>query len=87
MVVPTHWIGAVNDWTGGYLGIYYLYLEHSCAINFDPSYHGLVFGGGAEAGNDPIQAMVGAAQPGYHEGQGRAGSHRGGGGRRIGVGG
>ena len=52
------------------------------ALYCDPSYHGLVFGGGAEAGNAPIQAMMGAARPGYTGYQGGSCSRRGGGGGR-----
>ena len=53
-------------------------------MHCDPSYHGLVFGGRAESGNAPIQAMVGASHPGYHEDKDRAGSCGGGGGDRGG---
>ena len=42
------------------------------------------WGGGAEFGNAPIQAIVGAYHPGYHGDTGGTGSHRGGGGRRRG---
>ena len=54
-------------------------------MHCDPSYHGLVFGGGVEAGNAPIQAMVGSDLPGYHGDQGGACSHGGGGGDRGGI--
>ena len=40
-------------------------LEHGCAIHCDPSYRGLVFGGGVEARNVPTQSMVRKACPGY----------------------
>ena len=65
MGVPTHWGGAGNIVTEGDRCIYHLSSEHVRTINFDYSYHGLVSGGVAEAGNEPIQAMVGAASPGY----------------------
>ena len=78
--VPTHWSGADNGGTGKYWGIYLPLPEHGCAIRYDPSYRGLVFGGGAENGNAPIQAMVGTARPVYHGDQGGPGSRRGGGG-------
>ena len=43
-----------------------------------------MFGGRAESGNAPIQAMVGASHPGYHEDKDRAGSCKGGQPRRQG---
>ena len=49
-----------------------------------------MFCGGADAGNAPIQVMVGTYRPGYNEDQGRAGSRGGEGGDRggrIGFGG
>ena len=42
-----------------------------------------MFGGRAEAGNAPIQAMVGAARLEYPGDQGGACSHRGGGGAGL----
>ena len=54
--------------------------EHVRTVHCDSSYHGLVSGGGAEAGNVPIQAMVGASPPGYPGDKGRACRSRGGGG-------
>ena len=59
--IPTHWSGAVNGGTGGDRGIYLPPPEHGRAIQCEPSYHGIVFGGRSEAGNAPIQVMVGAA--------------------------
>ena len=88
--IPTHWGGTGNGGTGVDWGIYHLPPEHGCAIHFDPPYHGLVFNGRAEAGNSPIQSMLGASCPGYHGYQGGAGICRWGGGYRgvrIGVGG
>ena len=77
--VPTHWGGYINGGTGLYRGIYRLPPEHGHAIYFDLSYHGLVFGGRVEAGDSPIQAMVGASRPGYHKDQYGNGRHGGGG--------
>ena len=78
--VPTHWSGAGNGGIGGDRDIYFLSPEHSHAINCDPYYHGLVFGGGADTGNAPTQAMVGTSRPEYHGDQGGAGIRGGGGG-------
>ena len=65
--------------------------ENSCAIHYEPSYHGFEIGGGAEAGNAYIQAMVGTARPGYHGNQDGAGGRGKGGGEGqvggVGVGG
>ena len=58
MYVPTHWSGAGNGETRGNRGIYHPPPEHGRAIHCDPSYHRLVFGGGADSGNAPIQDMV-----------------------------
>ena len=69
--VTTHWSGSGNGGTGGDRGIYRSPPEHGDTIHCDPSYHGIVFGGGAEARNAPIQVMVGTARPGYHGDQGR----------------
>ena len=88
--VPIHWSSAENDGTGGDRGIYLPPPEHGCTINFDLSYHGLMFGGVAESGNAPLQEMVGTSCSGYHEDQDRTCIHRGeggDGGRRTGVGG
>ena len=82
--VPTHWSGAGNGGTGGDRGLYRPLSEHGCAIHCDPSYHGLVFGGGAESRNLPIWVMVGSARPGYYEDKGRTGIHGGGGGGNAG---
>ena len=82
--VTTHWSGAVNFGTGEDRGIYHPPQEHGCAIHFDSTYNVLVFGGGAEAGNSPIQEMVGTARPGYHGDLGEVGSHGGGGGDKGG---
>ena len=79
MGVPTHWGGAINGGTGGDWGIYRLLPEHGCAIHSDPSYHGLVSSSGAEVGNAPVQAMVGASCPGYHRDRVGEDSRRGGG--------
>ena len=78
--VHTHWGGAGNGGTGGDWGIYCPPPEHGRTIHCYSYYHGLVFGGGAEDGNAPIQAMVGSAHPGYHGDKGRAVRHRGWGG-------
>ena len=51
--------------TGGDLDIYCPPPEHVCTIHSNSSYHGLVSGGGAEAGNVSIHSMAGAARPGY----------------------
>ena len=80
MVVPTHWGVAGNGGTGGDRGIYLLPPEHGHTKHCESPYHGLMCGGGAEAGNAPIQAMVGAARPGYPGDKGRACSSGGGGG-------
>ena len=61
--VPTHWVGTGNGVIGGDWGVYCLPPKHICTIHCDPSYHGLVFGSGEEAGNAPIQTMVVAACP------------------------
>ena len=86
MGVPTHWSGVGKGGTGGYWGIYRPPLEYGCAIHCDPSYYGLVFGSRAEAGNVPIQAMVGTARPEYHGDQCGAGSCEAGGGDPEGEG-
>ena len=86
MGVPTHWGGTGNGGTGGDWGIYRLPPEHSRTINCESSYHGLVSGGGAEAGNAPTQEMVGADRPGYTGDKGRecrTGGGKGDGERRI----
>ena len=74
MGVPTHWSGAGNGGTGGDRGIYHPPPEDGCAINCKPSYHGIVFGGGAEFGNAPIKEMMGTDRPVYNGYQGGAGS-------------
>ena len=84
MSVPNHWGGAGNGGTGGDRGIYHPPLEQGLTIYCDLSYHGLVSGDGAESGNAPIQAMVGASRPGYPGDKGRACSSRGGVGDRGG---
>ena len=78
MGVPTNWSGVGDDGYRGYRVIYPLPQEHDRAIHCDLSYHGLVFGGGAESRNAPIQVMVGTDHLGYHWDQDGAGSHRGG---------
>ena len=50
--VPTDWGCAANGGPGG---------DRGC----DSSYHGIVSGSGAEAGNVLIQAVVGETCPGY----------------------
>ena len=77
MGVPTYWSGADNGGIVGYRGIYCSPPEHGHAIHCDLSYHELVFCGGGDAGNAPIQEMVVTDRPGYHGDQGSAGSHRG----------
>ena len=78
--VPTHWSGAGNSQNGGDRGIYHPLPEHGREIHYNQSYHRILFCGGAEAGNAPIQAMVETARPVYHGDQGRAGIRRGEGG-------
>ena len=85
MGVPPHLDGAGNSGNGGHLGIYIPPPEHVHVIHFDPFNHGLVFGGRAEYRNAPIQAMMEAARPVYHEDKDRAGSCGGGGGDRGGI--
>ena len=90
MGVTTHWSGANNGGIGINRGIHRPPPEHGRAIHCDPSYHGLVFGGGADARNAPIHVMVVTSRPGYHGDQGGAGSRGGEGGDRggrIGFGG
>ena len=95
MGVPTHWGGSVICRSEGGQGIYCPLPEHGRRINCDTSYHGLASGGGAEAGNTPIQAMVGSNHPVYPGDKAGACSSRGGGGdmgriirgrRRVGYG-
>ena len=71
--IPTHWGSSVNSGAVGDWSIYRPLPEHVREINCDLSYHELVFGGGAEAGNAPIQVIGGASRHGYHEDQGGAG--------------
>ena len=73
------WVYPAIGGTRGDQGLYRLPSEHSHTINCNPSYHGLVFGSGAESGNAPIQGMVGASRPGYHGKKGGTYSHGGGG--------
>ena len=61
--VPTHWGGSGNGWTGGDWGVYCPPPQLGFAIHCNSYYQRLVSGGGAESGNSPIQAMVGAARP------------------------
>ena len=68
----------MGDWRIS--GIYQPPPEHGHTIHCDLSYHGLVSGSGAETGNAPIQAMVGADRPGYTGYKSGACSSRGGGG-------
>ena len=65
MGVYTHWGGAGNGMAEGYWGVYRLPPENGCTVHYEYSYHGLVSGGGAEAGTVPIHAMVGSARYGY----------------------
>ena len=86
MGVPTHWGGSGNGWTGGDWGVYCPPPQLGFAIHCNSYYQRLVSGGGAESGNSPIQAMVGAARPVYTGDKGRVCSSRGGkgqGGGRI----
>ena len=76
-----------NGGTGGDRGLSRPPPEHVRAIYRNPYYHGLVFCSGSESGNAPIQAMVGAACPGYHGDKGRIGSRVGGGGGEVDGGG
>ena len=74
-------------WYWRILGIYCLPPEHGRTVHLDSSYHGLVYGGGAEFGTVTIQAMVGAARYGYPRNNGGvciSGGGRGDEGRRIG---
>ena len=54
----THWGSIGNCGTVGDQGIYLPPPEHGCTIHCDLSYHILVHGGRAEAGNAPILAYV-----------------------------
>ena len=65
MGIPTHWGGTVNGGTVGDRDIYRSPSEHGRIIHCKTSYHGLVSGGGAEARNGRIQAMLAEARPGY----------------------
>ena len=64
--VPIYWISAGSGWIGVDLVIYCPPPDHGSAIHCDLSYHGLVFGGGADSGNAPIQVVVVTAVLGYH---------------------
>ena len=75
--VPARWNSDGSGWTGVDQGIYLPQPEHSYVIKFDPSYCGILFGGGVESENAPIQAMVTTARPGYHRYQGGAGIRKG----------
>ena len=90
MVVSNQWGGAGNGGTGVDWGIYLPPPEHVRTVHCGSSYPGLASGGRAEDGNALIQAMVGAARPGYPGGKGRTFSRVGGGGiggrRRVGEG-
>ena len=55
--VPTHWGRAGNAGTGVDKVLYCLLPEHCHAIHCDTNNHGIVFGGGAESKNAPIQVM------------------------------
>ena len=66
MDLTTHWGRSGSGGTGGYWDIYFPSPEYGPAIHCDLSYHGLVLGGGAEAGNATTQAMVRASCPEYH---------------------
>ena len=50
MGIYTHWGSAGNGEAGGDRGVYRLIPEHSCTVNCDSEYHGLVSGGGEESG-------------------------------------
>ena len=65
MVVFTHWYGADNGGTRGDQGLYRLPPEHVRTINCEFSYHELVSGGIADAGNATIKEVVGSACSGY----------------------
>ena len=77
MGVYTHWGGAENGGAGGDRGVYNPSPEHGRTLHCNSSYHGLVSGGGAEAGTAPIQGMVGVARSGYPGDNGRADSRGG----------
>ena len=80
MGVTTDWSGSGNGGPGGDWGIYLPPPEDIRSIHFELSYHVILFGVRTESGNAPIQAMVGAACPGYNGDKGGAGSHVGRGG-------
>ena len=75
---PTHWGGSDKEDTRGDQGIYRPPPEYSRTIHCVLTYHGFGSGGGEEAGNVPIQSMVGETLPGYPEDKGGACSNRGG---------
>ena len=54
MVVPAHWGGASNGGDVLYQGVYLPPLEHDHTIHCNSYYHGLMYGGGAEAGTATI---------------------------------
>ena len=83
MGVPNHWDGAVNGGAGREWGAYRPPPEHGRTIHRNSSYHGLVSGGGAEAGTATIQAMVVAACSGYRRDKSGACSSGGGGGGQV----
>ena len=83
MGVYTHWGGAENGGAGGDRGVYNPSPEHGRTLHCNSSYHGLVSGGGAEAGTAPIQAMLGASYSRYPGDKGGASRKRGGGRRQV----
>ena len=59
--VYAHWGRAGNCGAGVDHSVYCPPPEHDCTVHCDLSYHGLVSGGGAEAGTAPIQEVAGVA--------------------------
>ena len=57
--VTIHWSGAGNGGIGGDQDIYRPQPDHGRVIYCNPSYHGLLLVGGADAWNGPIQDFGG----------------------------
>ena len=65
MGISTHWGGADDSGTIINWGVYCLLTERSIIIHYNYSYHGLVSGGGAEAGYADLAEMVRAGHSIY----------------------
>ena len=65
MAISIHWGGAGDSGTRIDWDIYIPPPEHGRTIHCNSSYHGLVSGGGAEAGGAALAEMVGAARSTY----------------------